>query len=100
MDCDEIEGHINADSDLLLKYANEFEQDRKKEELINEKISNLALREESDSNDDEMSDSDEDKVNRDKWDCESILSTYSNTKNRPKLISEPSKVFEIGLTLL
>ncbi|OXA63705.1 protein LTV1 homolog [Folsomia candida] len=98
LDCDEIEGHINADSDLLLKYANEFEQDRKKEELINEKISNLALREESDSNDDEMSDSDEDKVNRDKWDCESILSTYSNTKNRPKLISEPSKKNHIRIS--
>ena len=26
---------------------------------------------------------------RDKWDCESILSTYSNIYNHPKLISEP-----------
>lgn len=26
---------------------------------------------------------------RDKWDCESIISTYSNTYNHPKLISEP-----------
>jgi protein LTV1 len=24
-----------------------------------------------------------------KWDCESILSTYSNIYNHPKLISEP-----------
>lgn len=29
---------------------------------------------------------------KDKWDCESILSTYSNIYNHPKLISEPSKV--------
>jgi len=26
------------------------------------------------------------------WDCESILSTYSNIYNHPKLIPEPSKV--------
>ena len=26
---------------------------------------------------------------KDKWDCESILSTYSNIYNHPKLISEP-----------
>lgn len=29
---------------------------------------------------------------KDKWDCESILSTYSNIYNHPKLISEPPKV--------
>lgn len=27
-----------------------------------------------------------------KWDCESILSTYSNLYNHPKLIAEPKKV--------
>lgn len=26
-----------------------------------------------------------------KWDCESILSTYSNIYNHPKLIAEPLK---------
>lgn len=29
---------------------------------------------------------------KDKWDCESILSTYSNIYNHPKLIKEPPKV--------
>lgn len=29
---------------------------------------------------------------RDKWDCESILSTYSNIYNHPKLIPDPPKV--------
>lgn len=28
-------------------------------------------------------------VEKEKWDCESILSTYSNLYNHPKLISEP-----------
>lgn len=27
-----------------------------------------------------------------KWDCESILSTYSNLYNHPRLIEEPKKV--------
>lgn len=29
---------------------------------------------------------------KDKWDCESILSTYSNIYNHPKLIPDPPKV--------
>jgi protein LTV1 len=90
LDCDEIEGDINPDSDLLLKYADEFEKDRKKEELINERITNLALQN-SDEEEDHLSTDSEDE-RRERWDCESILSTYSNTKNRPRIIKEPSKV--------
>ena len=29
--------------------------------------------------------------NKERWDCESILSTYSNLYNHPKTIKEPSK---------
>lgn len=29
---------------------------------------------------------------KEQWDCESILSTYSNLYNHPKLIEEPKKV--------
>ena len=29
---------------------------------------------------------------KEKWDCESIISTYSNIYNHPKKITEPSKV--------
>lgn len=42
---------------------------------------------ESDQEDDSDT-SDEGEPER-KWDCESILSTYSNIYNHPKLISEP-----------
>jgi protein LTV1 len=28
----------------------------------------------------------------DKWDCESIISTYSNLYNHPKMISEPRRI--------
>jgi len=93
LDCDEIEGDINPDSDLLLKYAEEFENDRKKEELVNEKIKQLAVEDKDDESDSLSDSSDEEK--KDRWDCESILSTYSNTKNRPRIIKEPSKVRKI-----
>lgn len=33
----------------------------------------------------------EEERNKKKWDCESILSTYSNTYNHPKLIEFPNK---------
>merc|ERR1712137_1395770 len=39
----------------------------------------------------ESTSSDDEDVPERKWDCESILSTYSNIYNHPKLISEPSK---------
>jgi len=40
------------------------------------------------------------KKEKEKWDCESILSTYSNVSNHPSLISEPrrNKVKQIKLT--
>ncbi|ODN05253.1 Protein LTV1 [Orchesella cincta] len=89
LDCDEIEGDINPESDLLLKYAEEFQKEKKQEDDFNDKIVSLALNEESASdNDTECS---EDEQPKEKWDCQSIISTYSSTKNRPKMIKEPSK---------
>ncbi len=41
-----------------------------------------------DSDEDDSSSSEEGEPER-KWDCESILSTYSNIYNHPQLISEP-----------
>lgn len=35
---------------------------------------------------------------KEKWDCESILSTYSNLYNHPKLITEPNNKKKIELT--
>ena len=49
----------------------------------------LEQHDESDDDDDDSTSSEEG-VRERKWDCESILSTYSNIYNHPKLISEPS----------
>lgn len=86
LDCEEIEGYVADNSDILLQYAEEFERDQAPKKLgdIKEKI---CLKEYS------QSDSDDELVNmevskKEKWDCESILSTYSNIYNHPKLIVE------------
>lgn len=91
LDCDEIEGHLNPESDILMKYAEQYEAEREREDILNRKILEMAVNEESSDTDAEDTSSDENEEGK-KWDCESILSTYSNTKNRPKIIREPSKV--------
>lgn len=91
LDCDEIEGFVDPQSDILLQCADEYEKQCQQEKNLNDRILSLALKENEDESD-TPSDSDESEEEKEKWDCESILSTYSNTKNRPKLIREPSKV--------
>jgi len=49
----------------------------------------MVVDEESSDNDSEFSE-EEDKP-KEQWDCQSIISTYSTTKHRPKIIAEPSK---------
>ena len=49
----------------------------------------------SDDSDTELVQMDE--TPAEKWDCESILSTYSNIYNHPKLITEPRKVGMFGI---
>ena len=96
LDCEEIEGHVDINDELLLKISKDFtknelpqkydkawdvcrlvklQHDEEKEEEI------VAL---------EVSD-DEGGEKKKKWDCESILSTYSNIYNHPKIIDVPSK---------
>ena len=38
------------------------------------------------------------KKDGDQWDCESILSTYSNTENHPRIISEPKRLDKIEIS--
>ncbi|KAG7213301.1 hypothetical protein KM043_002600 [Ampulex compressa] len=94
LDCDEIEGYIPPDSDLVLQCAAEFEKQRTADadnvaQLMKDRMK-IIDREYSSSEDE----ADLEKLvvesrEREKWDCESIISTYSNIYNHPKLISEP-----------
>lgn len=99
LDCDEIEGHLDPNSDVLLHCATEFEK------LKNEPAENVAKlmkdrlkiieREYSSSDDEGLERLAVDAREREKWDCESILTTYSNIYNHPKLIVEakgPEKI--------
>lgn len=90
LDCDEIEGHVEESDSILLQYADEFEKQRRREQIDKEAIAKRVLEEDSDGNGEEFVDMEV--KEKKKWDCESILSTYSNIYNHPKLIVEP-KVF-------
>ncbi|XP_023018855.2 LTV1 ribosome biogenesis factor [Leptinotarsa decemlineata] len=89
LDCEEIEGHVPLSSDILLQYADEFEKSQK-----TEKMDDVILADKIKEQLEIGSDEDEELValpvpEKEKWDCESILSTYSNIYNHPKLIEEP-----------
>ncbi|VEN61185.1 unnamed protein product, partial [Callosobruchus maculatus] len=89
LDCEEIEGHVPETSDVLLQYAEEFEKTQKREHFDNHTLANkIKERLEADSEEEEEFDKIP-VVEKEKWDCESILSTYSNLYNHPKLICEP-----------
>lgn len=92
LDCEEIEGHVEMSGDLLnqcmvelkrdpndLPYDKKWDENRIKkmleEESSEEEMVELEVTDEPDK----------------KWDCESVLSTYSNAYNHPKLINEPRR---------
>lgn len=88
LDCDEIEGHVDETSNILLQYADEFEKSIKREQLDKEVIKEKIDMDSSSDNQEELEVMEV--PEKEKWDCQSILSTYSNIYNRPKLITEPS----------
>lgn len=94
LDCEEIEGFVPETSDILLQYAKEFERDQRKEQMDNNAITE-KIKEQLNMESDE----DEDQLTgmvipeKEKWDCESILSTYSNLYNHPAVIADPQVVY-------
>ncbi|XP_054288619.1 protein LTV1 homolog [Macrosteles quadrilineatus] len=93
LDCEEIEGEINPADDMVLRLAEEEFDTRSK--VPDPEGNNILL-----SDSDTSSLEDERFVlieEKEKWDCESILSTYSNIYNHPKLITEP-KVSKIKIS--
>lgn len=91
LDTEEIEGHVLESSDILLQCADEFEKQQQREQLNKEKISD-KLKEQLKKESDEESQEEVKYIEveeKEKWDCETILSTYSNLYNHPKLIKEP-----------
>lgn len=92
LDCEEIEGHVEISDDLLSQCMIELKKDDAIEpynaEWDKQRIKKLENIDGFD--DDELVELKIDDSKK-KWDCESILSTYSNIYNHPKLIDEPSR---------
>lgn len=91
LDCEEIEGHVELSGDLLShcmielkRDVNDLPYDRKWDE---NRIKKILDEESSDEELVELEVTDD--SNDKKWDCESVLSTYSSAYNHPKLITEP-----------
>lgn len=101
LDMDEIEGHQDDESELMRKMVQAYQaqrgQERQVPDLKAEVKDRLAAKDDGDSDDDDNDSDEEDELvqipenPKERWDCESILSTYSNIYHRPKMISEPSR---------
>ncbi|XP_032999816.1 protein LTV1 homolog [Lacerta agilis] len=94
LDNAELEGFIHSDSTRLQEVLNDYYREKAKNCV---KLEGLEIKEDSKL----LPSEEEDEVEeiaalvieepKEKWDCESILSTYSNLYNHPKLIEVPQK---------
>lgn len=94
LDCEEIEGHVDINDELLLQYAKDFDKDEKHQRYDKAWDICRITKENHDSDEEELlmdHEVTDTENNKKRWDCESILSTYSNIYNHPKLIEIPSK---------
>ncbi|XP_030412343.1 protein LTV1 homolog [Gopherus evgoodei] len=92
----ELEGFIHTNSSRLQEVLNDYYKEKAKDSV---KPDALEPRNDLDSSLNEKGEEEEEEEiitlvieePKEKWDCESILSTYSNLYNHPKLIEEPAK---------
>lgn len=100
LECEEIEGYLAPNSEVVLQCAEEMEKQLNINRPILEPEISTHSKEngelDEDFTDAENEDNEElvpleiQEDSKERWDCESILSTYSNIYNRPKLITEPA----------
>ncbi|XP_077380108.1 protein LTV1 homolog [Festucalex cinctus] len=103
LDNADLEGHIAPDSARLEEVIQEYFDHKAKESLRPDDLGPKelpVLREDEDDDDDEEEEMETlvIKAAEEKWDCESIISTYSNIYNRPKVIQHPAKVKPIRVS--
>ncbi|KAK3511033.1 hypothetical protein QTP70_029220 [Hemibagrus guttatus] len=102
LDNAELEGFIDPSSmrleEIIHDYFKEKEKEiQKPEQLGPPELPSLKEEEEEDE-EQEMETLVIEKPPEDKWDCETIISTYSNLYNRPKLIEDPPKQKQIRVS--
>lgn len=99
LDFDEIEGSIDPNnSEVLAALAEEYQIQKNQKDFyekdfdVKKFYENYKKRQNETKENEELTEVEiiesSKKRDSDRWDCESILSTYSNLYNRPKLISE------------
>ena len=92
LDGEDIEGHLPLDSPMLMQCVEEFE---KAKQMNHQKYENLGKKSYVNYDEENCSSSEEEEYDlvrvpqKTEFDCQSILSTYSNTQNIPKLIEAP-----------
>ncbi|XP_063369649.1 protein LTV1 homolog [Cydia amplana] len=97
LDCEEIEGFMPESHAMLLQAAEEFEESRRRQQLDKEReVARIHRLQEIEEESEEELETVE-VPGEEKWDCETILSTYSNLYNHPKIIEEPRKPGKIRI---
>ncbi|KAK7165729.1 hypothetical protein R3I93_005720 [Phoxinus phoxinus] len=104
LDNAELEGYIEPDSNRLEEIIKDYFIQKEKEcqkldQLGPAELSSVREVDEDDEADEEPA---IDKMvvepSAERWDCETIISTYSNLYNRPKLIQDPPKPKQIRVS--
>ncbi|KAL6044418.1 hypothetical protein STEG23_029069, partial [Scotinomys teguina] len=102
LDNAELEGSIQVDSSRLQEVLNDYYKE-KAENCV--KLNTLEPLEDQDLPANELDESEEEEIvsvvlqeAKEKWDCESICSTYSNLYNHPQLIRDEPKPKPIHLS--
>lgn len=97
LECEEIEGHIAPDSEVMIQYAEEMEEEcQLNRPLLEPESDGQASRigwfreEYTDEDNEDLVPLEIPQDSKQRWDCESVVSTYSNLYNRPKIIAEPA----------
>ncbi|GAA6229047.1 protein LTV1 homolog [Lates japonicus] len=94
LDNAELEGYIEPDSARLEEVIKDYFKQKEKEYLRPDDLGPKELpvvKEEEDEEEEEEMETVVMEPPEEKWDCETIISTYSNIYNRPKVIEEPPK---------
>ncbi|XP_046553943.1 protein LTV1 homolog [Haliotis rubra] len=97
LDHEDIDGRVEPSSQILDSVLDEFEKEQTKVQLSDVVGNNVVADSESDDDTELVKMVIEEPG--EKWDCESILSTYSNLYNHPKLISEPRSKNNMNIKL-
>ncbi|XP_075993030.1 protein LTV1 homolog [Genypterus blacodes] len=101
LDNAELEGFIEPDSARLEEVIKDYFRQKARESLRPDDLGPKelpVLKEEEEEEEEEEMETLVVEALEEKWDCETIISTYSNIYNRPKIIEDPVKLKAIRVS--